>query len=67
MIETNEVLSRLTEIQLLIIKTAEVVVVIFICILSIRPHFKKLRRKPLSKERNRERRKKRQPKSPGLR
>lgn len=43
MIETSELLSRLEEIQLVIIKVTEVLGVLIICLLGVRPHLKKLK------------------------
>ena len=52
MIETSEVLRRLEDVQLIIIKAAEVVGVILVCILGLRPHIEKLIRKNRRKAQN---------------
>lgn len=55
MFATNELVLRLEEIQLIIIKGAEVVGVILVCVLGLRPHYKKLRGTHQRKKRTSER------------
>jgi hypothetical protein len=49
--ELNGLLSRFEELEMLIIKVAEVLGVILVCLLGLRAHYEKFRRRPKRRSR----------------